>query len=287
MRFSENNRGHVELEAHADMFEHIIVVAGVARSGTSWLGQILDSSPDVLFRFQPLFSYAFKDAVYEDSTREEYLNFFEGIYNSSDDFLLQNDKRKADLYPSFQKNNAPAHLALKENRYHYLLPKMLQYFDNLKLLGIVRHPCGTLNSWLQNPKEFPAGADPRKEWRFGNCKNQGKAENFFGYYKWKEVAHLYLDLKEKYPDNVFIVRYEELVDHSLTLSKAIFDFLGLEFSEQSDAFLKASHAVHHTSPYSVFKDRSVKDRWKTELDPYIIREVLNDLSDTRLEMFLE
>jgi len=269
------------------MFEQVIVIAGVARSGTSWIGQIVDSSPDVIYRFQPLFSYAFKDSVNEDSTKDEYLHFFKGIYNSSDDFMLQIDKREANLYPVFQKRDSPSRLALKENRYHYLLPKMLQYFDNLKLLGVIRHPCGTLNSWLQNPKEFPPGADPRKEWRIGNCKNQGKAENFFGYYKWKEVSHLYLDLKDKFPDRVFLIKYEEFVDNSLALSKSMFDFVGLEFSEQSDSFLKASHSIHNDSPYSVFKDKSVKDRWRTELDPYIVNEVLNDLSGTRLEIFLE
>ena len=41
-------------------FDRIISIHGVPRSGTSWLGQILDSSPKVRYKFQPLFSYAFK-----------------------------------------------------------------------------------------------------------------------------------------------------------------------------------------------------------------------------------
>lgn len=269
------------------MFKQIIVVAGVARSGTSWIGQIIDSSPDVAYRFQPLFSYAFKDAVNEDSTKDEYENFFEGIYKSSDDFLLQTDKRQEKLYPVFNKDSSPSSLGFKENRYQYLLPKMLQYFENFKLLGTIRHPGGVLNSWLKNPKEFPPDADPRKEWRFGNCKNQGKAENFFGYYKWKEVANLYLDLKDKYPDRVYVIQYENLVDNSLSMTKSIFDFLGLEFTEQTRSFLDASHSIHQESPYAVFKDKSVKARWMTELDPHIVNEVLFDLKDTRLEMFLK
>ena len=42
------------------MYNKIILITGVARSGTSWIGQIIDSSPEVVYRFQPLFSYAFK-----------------------------------------------------------------------------------------------------------------------------------------------------------------------------------------------------------------------------------
>ena len=39
--------------------KHIVGVHGVPRSGTSWLGQILNASKKVNFKFQPLFSYAF------------------------------------------------------------------------------------------------------------------------------------------------------------------------------------------------------------------------------------
>ena len=268
------------------MFKHVIVIAGVPRSGTSWLGQLIDSSLDVAYRFQPIFSYAFKDAVNMDSDREDYERFFKGIYESTDDFLLQTDKREAGLYPTFEKKDNPEYLAFKTCRYQYLLSKMLQYFENLKVLGIVRHPCGAINSWLKNAKEFPKEADPRKEWRFGTCRNKGRPEEFFGFYKWKEVAHLYLDLQEKYPNQMYIVDYEELVDNPIVVSQSIFDFVGLEFTEQTESFLKASHSVHKESPYAVFKDKSVRDRWKSELDPYIVNEITRDIEGTRLARFL-
>lgn len=268
------------------MFKHVVVIAGAPRSGTSWLGQIIDSSPDVAYRFQPLFSYAFKDAVNIDSTKEEYERFFKGIYESSDNFLLQTDKRKAGLYPMLTKKRHPEYLAFKTCRYQYLLSKMLQYFDNLKLVGIIRHPCAVISSWLKNPKEFPQGANPRKEWRFGACKNNGKEEEFFGFYKWKEVAQLYLDFKDKYPEKVYLVKYEELVEKPIELSKSIFDFIGSKFTVQTESFLNSCHSVHKEGPYSVFKDRSVKDLWRTELDPYIRDEIIQDIRNTRLEMFL-
>ncbi|MCK5013927.1 MAG: hypothetical protein KAS66_08905 [Candidatus Omnitrophica bacterium] len=99
------------------MYKPVIAIAGVPRSGTSWLGQIIDSSPDVVYRFQPIFSYAFKDAVNIDSNREDCERFFRGIYESTDDFLLQTDKRKAGLYPTFEKKSNPEYLAFKTCRY--------------------------------------------------------------------------------------------------------------------------------------------------------------------------
>ena len=38
-----------------------LALFGCPRSGTSWLGQIFNSAPDVAYRYQPLFSYEFKD----------------------------------------------------------------------------------------------------------------------------------------------------------------------------------------------------------------------------------
>src|SRR5438552_3598208 len=107
----------------AETWDRVVVIAGVARSGTSWLGEILDSSPDVAYRFQPIFSYAFKDAVNEDSTREDFERFFRGIYESHDDFLLQRDKREGGLFPTFTKNPQPKYLVWKEARYQYVLGK--------------------------------------------------------------------------------------------------------------------------------------------------------------------
>ena len=69
-----------------------ISIHSVPRSGSSWLGQILNSSEKVCFRFQPLFSYAFKDYLSEKSSKKDIVSFFEKIAQSDDDFLLQTDK---------------------------------------------------------------------------------------------------------------------------------------------------------------------------------------------------
>jgi len=268
-------------------FKRVVVIAGVARSGASWLGEILDSSPDVAYRFQPIFSYAFKDAVNDDSRVTDFERFFDGIYKSNDAFLLQAEKRDSGLYPTFAKLSEPGYLVWKEARYQYLLGRMVRFFPTLKVIAIVRHPCAVISSWLRNPKEFPPGSDPRAEWRFGACKNQGQQENFFGYYKWKEAAHLYLDLQQQYPNQVRVVRYCDLVDHTESTVAGIFEFIGLPITDQSMRFIKASNSTHKESPYSVYKDKSVKDQWKKQLDPYIAEEIVADIRGTSLETFLE
>jgi len=269
------------------MYTNIVLIAGVARSGTSWLGQIIDSSLAVAYRFQPLFSYAFKGFLKYDSTKEDYIRFFKGIYYSNDAFLLQKDKIESGQYPNFLKKTDPVVLAFKENRYQYLFPKMISLFENIKMIGIVRHPCAVINSWITNPKEFPPETDVYKEWRFGGCKNQGREEEFFGFYKWREMANLYLDLKDKFPHRVHVLSYNELVDNPREQVNEIFHFLGIKVTKQTKKFISECNSKHIEGPYSVYKNKNVKDKWKKQLNPKIVDEIYSELKGTRLERFLD
>lgn len=262
----------------------IVWVGGVARSGTSWLGQIFNSSPDIKYRFQPLFSYEFKNWVNEDSTKEEFEYFLQELFKTKTDFLIQKDKINSRKYPIFKKNSKRSCLVFKENRYQTVIEPMMRKIGELFLVGIIRNPCAVLNSWMKNEKEFPKGSKPLKEWRFGNCKNKGN-EDYFGYYKWKEVANLYLDLKNKWPKRVYLVRYEDLVDSPLNIVKDIFEFLDLSFRDQSINFIKKSTSIKQEDYYSVYKDSSVKDKWRKDLNKFIISEIEKDLKNTRLEQF--
>jgi len=263
----------------------VVYIAGVARSGTSWIGQIINSSPRVRFRFQPLFAYEFKGRVDEDSDRATYEQLFRDIFNTSSAFLTQEDKQASGEYPKFKKNVDPEILVFKENRYQSVLEPMMRRVEFLQAVGIVRHPCAVLNSWRHNSKEFPLGSEILKEWRFGNCKNKGN-EDYFGYYKWKEIANLYLDLRDKYPDRFALLRYERAVHTPQKTIPALFEFLKIPFEEATQNFLLESAVPRDESYYSVYKDKSVAEKWRKELDAHIIDEIYSDLAGTRLEQFL-
>ena len=263
-----------------------VYIAGVARSGTSWVGQIFNSSPDVIFKFQPLFSYEFKNRVNEDSTSDDFIKLITDMSGDDSEFLNQSRKIESKEYPEFEKNKDPSHIVFKENRYQNIIEPMMRKNNDLKLLGIIRNPNACLNSWMKLPKEFPEGSRPLDEWRYADCKNNGH-QDFFGYYKWKEVANIYLDLKDKWPDRVYVVSYEELVRNSVLKVTEMFKFFGIPFSNQTTTFLTACASKHIDSPYSVFKDKSVVDQWKGELDSFITSEIEADLVGTRLERFLQ
>ena len=259
---------------------------GMPRSGTSWLSQILDSSPNVRFRLSPLFSYEFKNYVNEASNREDWEYVLHGAYSSDNEFMNQTERRNAGQYPVFeQKNSEPEYLVIKDTRFHNLLERMLQLFDNLKMLAIVRNPCAVIHSWLTAHREFPEDADPMKEWRTGSCRKAGYGE-FWGFDDWKTVTRLHMRLEQEMPDRFIIQRYEDLVSNSVSETKKLFRFVGLKYTDQTDSFLRQCHTKHVENEYAVFKNPNVMSRWRTELQPEICEAIIEEIKGTNLERFL-
>lgn len=265
----------------------IIWLNGMPRSGTSWLGQIFDSHPNTRYRLSPLFSYTFKNYVGENSKKEKWEEFFEKVYNiTGDQFLEQLERKKIGQYPVFNKKSIKSKfLVLKHTRYHNLTESLLHNNPDVKVIHIVRNPCAAINSWINAPREFPETADPFKEWRNGNCRKTSQ-EEFWGFEDWVQLTKFYSNLSNTYPVNVFIVRYENLVNEPLKYVNKMFYFIGLKFHPQTEKFLIDCHNKHEDNDYAVFKNKSVKNKWKTQLDPRIRDEIISDLKGTELEVFL-
>lgn len=89
------------------MYKKIIGVIGTPRSGVSWTGQIFDSCLETLFRMQPFYSWAFRDKVHPRTTSEDFYKFFDELYLSNDDYILQLERRSEGIYPVFDKKEGP------------------------------------------------------------------------------------------------------------------------------------------------------------------------------------
>lgn len=269
------------------MYERLAAITGMPRSGTSWIGQIVDSSPDVRYRMSPLFSYEFKNQIRQGATRDDWLEVLRGSYVSADDFMNQTTRRKAGEYPSFACKQAnPELLVIKYNRFQNLTEEMLELLPEMKVLAVVRHPCGAMHSWLTAAKEFPTDADPLEHWRSGAAKKSGFGD-VFGFDDWCWVTRLHLRLASEHPRQFRLVRYERFVDDAENETRALFEWLGLEYTDQTATFLGRSQSTSVSGDYSVFRPPAVKDRWRSELQPQIRDAILSDLEGTDLAQFLQ
>lgn len=224
-----------------------IAIFGAPRSGTTWLGQLFNSSPCCSYRYQPLFSYEFKDALSDSSTSLEIKNFHEKLEHAKSEFVLTEH--------SFKKTDI-THLVWKEVRYHHITDNLLKH-SNLKIVYIERDALSVINSWYNAPKEFNKKEwDILDEWRDAPSKNQNKPEEFNGYNKWLEVGEIHRRNKKKYADQVKIIDYNVLRNNTVNVMKDIFTFCGIDWSDQVDEFINHTKTKHNNDKYSVFKNKT-------------------------------
>jgi hypothetical protein len=155
-----------------------------------------------------------------------------------------------------------------------------------KIVGIVRHPCAVINSWLKTPREFRPEWNAMVEWRDAASKNRGLREEYYGFTKWKELANQFLALRHNHPDAFYLVRYESLVADPESEIGKLFAFCGLDLHPQVREFLRASQQRDVDDPDSVFRTADVMQRWKSELPASIRETILAELHATDLETFL-
>lgn len=259
-----------------------IAIHSVPRSGSTWLGCIFDSHPEVIYKFQPLFSYKFKGFLNELSSKERIEEFFFKIANTSDIFLDQEKDKSLNLVPSFKKNrNAISScktVVYKEVRYHYILKNLLEKDDAIRVIGLVRNPLSVISSWLKAPSGFRVekGWKIEEEWRFAPKKNLDKPEEFFGFEKWKEVMYLFECLKRQYPDRFYLLNYADLLKDKIKIVKNLFSFCQLNFPQQTYDYLRQSLIQKNEEAYSVFKEKDKDDKWENNLPDYIIDSIKMD-----------
>lgn len=263
-----------------------IAIFGVPRSGTSWLGQIFNSSPMVAYRYQPLFSFAFKDRLNPHSSAQDVASFYTELLNTKDDFVLQKRNVSGSDEVQFSKSEKCTHMVWKEVRYLHIIENLLAASET-KIIGIVRHPCAVINSWLRAPKEFKSDWNPDQEWKSAPKKNAGKPEEYNGYVKWKEIAFLYSDLLKRYPDRFRLILYESLLQQTNLEMKRLFDFVGLEFGSQTEDFILKSMSTGSDDPYGVLRQSQEPDKWKTELAPAIREGILEDDDFRKLNQYYQ
>ena len=260
---------------------NIIGIHGAPRSGTSWLGQIFNSSPLVAFRFQPLFSHSLKGYINERSNGQEILEFYQKTFDTKDQFILQKDPSIHKNYPSFEKSRIHEYLVFKHVRFHHVLTNLLSK-SNLKLIMVIRHPCAVINSWIKAPKEFLPEWDPAKEWYTAESKNRGRVEEYYGYEKWKELTVLFINLKKRYPERTYLLKYQDLITNTTQQVTDLFNFCNIPIGRQTYQFLQKSTSGHTEHPYGVYRSKIHDDDWKTSLPVYIQNEILEDLHKSQI-----
>jgi len=287
-RRRETPESHPESQAGINpMFKRVAHVTGMPRSGTSWLAQMLAAHPDIRLKLAPLFSHEFKERLDARATAAEWRAFLAAVYTTPSDYMDQAFLRRAGAVPSFvHRNECPSVLAIKSTRHHHLTRHLLDVCPEILWFAIVRHPCAAIHSWLANPHEFPASADPLAEWRSGGCRKNHPAE-FWGFDDWMMVTALFVDLSRQYPDRFILIRYESLIAAAESWIQGLLTSLDLDLHPQVTGFIRESQSRHSEDHRSVFKSPAHVDRWRHELNPRIRHDIEARVAASSLACFLD
>lgn len=264
----------------------VISINSAPRSGSTWLQTIFEAHPNTVSKYQPLFSWDHKNCINEESTVEDFQQFIKDITKNDNEFINRKGayhEGTTNHIPVFTKETITS-LVMKHVRNHQLLETFIKLCPDIKIIGLIRNPCATINSFVSNKTEFKDATFD--SWKTAESRNISK-EEYFGYDKWKEVVDIFESLKVKYPDNIIIVQYENLVELPEEINK-LFSFVGLSMTDSVQTFIKESHNSDFVNEHdtSVYKDKSVTEKWKTQLDPTIKDYILNDVKNTTYEKYL-
>ena len=246
---------------------NIISLHSCPRSGSTWLQSIFDAHPNIKSVYQPLFSYAFKNCIGNESTKSEFDKFLIDISRTTDDFccmksIYHTNNNKTDIV-RFEKNEITS-VFMKHVTHHNLIETFINLNPNIRIIGLIREPCAVIHSQMN------AKHEKLDDWLDGTDKNQDKEEMFFGFNKWLEVKEIFYAIKEKFPNNIIIVNYEELVKNPISKVKEICEFCNLDFHDNMSKSIKLMNSKNEDYDYSVFKQGDTINKWKGKLDEKIV-----------------
>ena len=314
---------------------NVVLIAGTGRSGTTWLGKILDSSPGVFYKSQPddvtrypwfrgipsridptpendgycgPFARAVHDTFWHHSAHLAGRPDFPKAFLHNGAWWTLNlglrawrrvTRGGAPIVPipraMFRSDPYGAKLVIKSVVSNMRLAWIHWHFPDIKIILIIRHPAGYLNSifkgsrdhnWVNVGKKerlaptllpFPLPGHERYAKAFE------KGDDFERELIYWLVANETPCVALRDCGMMKTVVYEELCIRPHDIVRETFGFLELPYTKQTACFLDASTCREHRGYYSVYKNPiNSAFKWQKELRADAITVVDNYLDTTPL-----
>lgn len=303
-----------------------ILVFGMPRSGTTWIGKIFDSHPETLYLHEPDTEEKIIDIprFVRPSQYQKYLQFaIEYIQK----LTTKTSLRVNGKLPLFNKNYSSRvlNLFLKGNIYlakiieqanikigvinylklisdksYTIVWKSIESFartglfleanKDLKLVYIIRHPCGQIASVLEGEKKkyfsssTPISEDfsyyealddiemmQQNEYKLEVVRSMSQMQRLA--LRWAMINDQAIEAVENYSDRSVIVRYEDFCIDPVEQTKKVFAETKLPWNKQTEHFLIGTE--HESDSYYSVKKISEKamNKWKELLTVEEIEEI--------------
>lgn len=314
-----------------------ILVFGMPRSGTTWVGKLFDSHPDTLYRHEPdsvhrlslpLFPEK-QDAPQYRGELEQFVAalpymrsskvvgkqpLFPKSYQSTAALVAYRVSVMAanavgHIKPNFPspyrptaKGSSQVHLVWKSIESDGRLGVCIEALPDVRAVYLMRHPCGYVASILRGEAAGHFGDSMPSANDLGLLQMLlatpgGKTHGLHLNDIWQltpeeRLAWFWVLTQEKILvdvegcERVLPLRYEDVCADPMGVTRRMFEFVGLNWQEQTAEFVRTSTQATDTDYYSVFKgSRMSAERWRSELAAPVVERILRILRSSRVYRF--
>jgi len=311
----------------------LLLIAGSPRSGTTWMAKIFDSHPQVLYRHEPdrvighgalpsfcsgadVTKYTSEAKKYIDRLanvrhldtvgnlpimRKAYRHAGTDLFRKGLIYFLKGCERLgaglAVGVPDWI-GGCGAVTVLKSVSSEGQLNLLSKAVPELRVIYIVRHPCGHINSMLRgmekNQFNPPLRYSVRKLAATEHARRRGLTEGAFDAmdiveklaWRWTLANEKALEDVEKM-ENAQVVRYEDLCLDPLGVSRVLFEFAQIDWSSQTEGFITFSTSKQDDHRYyGIFRNPEQSAwKWRAELGASqvsAVRRIVDDSLPGRL-----
>lgn len=294
-----------------------VIIHGLGRSGTSWLMKIFDHHPRTMCSHEPehfIDIEALRGQEIDKATLDSYVaELFASralrsmrvrpIVEKSNRFKLAHWVRLGMMFgllacekllktknERFERINVPdlCHAGFdffvaKTVAHYFIMKQIVAKCPEMKMIYIIRHPCGYAGSHKRGiaigkmkPEIMPDQGDLDQVFGDGAVTRGDQDQLEILTYKWAVWTDMFCQLAKEYP-NLRILKYEDLCDDPVGVSRQLFDWAGLGWDARVEEFLQASLAASGDASGYHELTRNPKvaaEKWRTQMDAADIDKVL-------------
>ncbi|XP_045612673.1 carbohydrate sulfotransferase 1 [Procambarus clarkii] len=249
-----------------------VVVSSTWRSGSTLLAEILAAHPGVFYHYEPLMSYGLQQLAPSNTHQGEVERVLRG--------LLQCDYRNADDYLKFAfinhemfvRNTRLWSMCSAMPRTKCYNPDTLARLCSLfpiHVMKVVRARLDLLAPLLRNPHvrlvwlvRDPRAVMSSRRNSVSWCQTRSCSDPGYLCSDLQADFSAYLLLKEDFPGQVMLLRYEDLARSPYDKSREVLQFAGLSFQRQVQEYLDDHLTSDEDEPWSTRHDPMTRvGRW--------------------------